>query len=170
MTDRDEQEKLAAEENPPTQRRWKPLPLLLVAVGILLLALAPALFRQQAERAKRPPEGAPTSEQAVVSLRYEWGEAREPVEVSVAWQDSMTVLDAMQEAAAQKPELRPLIEGQGAQTFVHQIGDVRNEGGGANARNWIYRVNGRLAPDSAAVHPLAAGDVVLWRFETYDEK
>ena len=35
----------------------------------------------------------------------------------------------------------------------------------SDGKNWLYRVNGKLADKSAGAYVLAPGDVILWRFE-----
>ncbi len=49
------------------------------------------------------------------------------------------------------------------------IDGVTNESGGGESRNWIYRVNGKLATVSFDAYTLVPGDVILWRFEKYGE-
>jgi hypothetical protein len=51
--------------------------------------------------------------------------------------------------------------------LITQIDDVGNQGAGGSQRNWIYRVNDQVGQRSAGICPVAAGDTILWRFETY---
>jgi len=48
--------------------------------------------------------------------------------------------------------------------MLTRIDDLANEGSG---RNWIYRVNGKLADRGIGAFNLKLGDTVLWRFEKY---
>jgi hypothetical protein len=82
----------------------------------------------------------------------------------LGWKRGMTVLDAML-AADQHPRGIAIVHrGKGATALLTRIDDVENEGAG---RNWVYRVNGKLADRSMGVYELQSGDTVLWKFEKY---
>jgi hypothetical protein len=48
-----------------------------------------------------------------------------------------------------------------------RIDDLANETA-REGKNWLYRVNGKLADKSAGAYVLSPGDVILWRFEVYE--
>jgi hypothetical protein len=53
----------------------------------------------------------------------------------------MTVLDAMQAAKASKHGIDFEFTGKAETAFLVRIDDVKNHGGGAGKRNWLYSVN-----------------------------
>ena len=55
-------------------------------------------------------------------------------------------------------------KGKRATALLTKIDDIENEGQG---RNWLYRVNRKLADRSFGVFKLKAGDTVLWKFDKY---
>lgn len=99
-----------------------------------------------------------------VRLVVDYGDGVEKHFTSLPWKAGLTVLDALHAASRHPRGLKFQHRGAGATAFVSQIDDVANEGRG---RNWVYRVNGKLGDRSCALAELAAGDVVLWRFGTY---
>ena len=102
---------------------------------------------------------------ASVRLVVDYGDGAEEHFSGLAWREGMTVLDALSAAQAHKHGITFSRRGTGASTFVTKIGDLTNEG---NGKNWMYSVNDKAGEHSAAVHPIKAGDAVLWRFQTYD--
>jgi Domain of unknown function (DUF4430) len=87
---------------------------------------------------------------------------------ALAHREGMTVLDALTTAAAHKHGITFAQRGSGTTAMLTKIGDLKNEGGGEKSRNWILRVNGKLAQASMAATTLKSGDAVLWKFEPYD--
>jgi hypothetical protein len=80
----------------------------------------------------------------------------------IAWKEGMTVFDAMRQIERHPRGVAFEHRGSGATAFLTQLGGVKNQGAGG--RNWIYRVNGKVADRSFAVCELKSGDEVLWRF------
>jgi len=151
-------------------RSWSPWLLLLalaLAVAGWLLTAAPWQAGQDAvEEDRKPGE----SSGQIVSLSIELGDGRKLTIDSLAWRPGMTVLEALRQASRREEyDFSFESRGEGDAILVTAIGGEQNQGGGSNARNWIYRVNGKVANHSAAVHRLSPGDVVQWRFETYDQ-
>lgn len=85
---------------------------------------------------------------------------------ALPWKQEMTAMDSLQQASAAEGGFEFEHRGSGATAFVTTIDGVKNEGGKEGARNWIFKINGSKSPQSAGVSPLAAGDVVLWKFST----
>jgi hypothetical protein len=52
--------------------------------------------------------------------------------------------------------------------MVTAIGNLKNEGGGETAKNWLFYVNDKQAEVGAGAYKLKPADVVLWKFQTYD--
>ena len=105
----------------------------------------------------------PKSEQRV-RLIVDFGDGVELRFTRLAWREDMTVLDAMLDAERHPRGVEIQYRGKGATAFVYQIDDLKNE---ATGRGWTYRVNDKLADRSCGIHPLQAGDTVLWRFQKY---
>jgi hypothetical protein len=82
----------------------------------------------------------------------------------VSWTQGMTVLDAMNTVAKHPRGIEVRYRGRGSTTLLVRIDDLENEG---NGRNWIYRVNHKLADRGIGAYRLASGDTILWRFEKY---
>ncbi len=102
---------------------------------------------------------------AVVQLVIDYGDGVEKHFTKLPWRNEMTVLDALMLARKHPRGIRLEYRGQAATTMVTQIDELANQGGGG--KNWIYRVNQKPGNRSCGVYPLAKGDTVLWKFETY---
>lgn len=81
---------------------------------------------------------------------------------SLAWIEGQTVLDAMQLAAKHRQPLKFSHRGAAETAFLTSLCGYDNEGAGG--KNWIFKVNGKLARQSFAITHLAAGDTVSWHF------
>jgi hypothetical protein len=99
-----------------------------------------------------------------VRLTIDYGDGTQRVFTRLAWKEDMTVFDLLQAAAKHPRGIKVTHQGKGATTLITAIDGLENEGRG---RNWIYEVNGKTADRGCGVWKLAAGDVVLWRFDTY---
>ncbi len=100
-----------------------------------------------------------------VTMVIDYGDGVEKRFKRLTWKQGMTVLDAMNQAKMHRRGIRFESRGKKDTAFLTQIDDLKNEG--ANGRNWIYRVGGELGDRSFAIHPLEAGDMVLWTFGSY---
>jgi hypothetical protein len=58
--------------------------------------------------------------------------------------------------------------GSGATALVTQIADLKNQGAGNSSKNWLYTVNDKVADVGIGSYRPQAGDVILWKFTTYD--
>ena len=104
------------------------------------------------------------AESQTVSVVIDYGDGVQKHFTALAWKDGITVLDAMQAARQHPRGIAIESRGSGARTMLTRIDDLANEGAG---RNWIYRVNGKLADRGIGAYNLKLGDTVLWRFEKY---
>jgi hypothetical protein len=104
------------------------------------------------------------AESQTVSVVIDYGDGVQKHFTALAWKDGMTVLDAMQAAREHPRGIALESRGSGTRTMLTRIDDLANEGAG---RNWIYRVNGKLADRGIGAYKLKLGDTVLWRFEKY---
>lgn len=85
----------------------------------------------------------------------------------LAWRADMTVMDAMKLAARSRHGITMKTRGSGETTFLTQIDDVENEGGGTQARNWLFRVNGKRAQRGIGSTVLKPSDKIQWKFEKF---
>ncbi len=109
-------------------------------------------------------EPVPAKEPKQVTLVIDYGDGVQKHFTAIAWKEGLTVFDAMRIAQAHPRGIRCEHKGSGATALLTKIDDVANEGRG---RNWVYRVNVKLADTGFGVRQLAAGDTVLWKFEEY---
>ena len=108
--------------------------------------------------------GASASAEKPVKLIVDYGDGVQKHFTALAWKKDMTVLDAMQMAAEHPRGITFEYRGRGSTALLVRIDNVKNEGAG---RNWIYRVNGKLADRSMGVWRLQPGDTILWSFAEY---
>ena len=111
-------------------------------------------------RLELAPEGEPA-----VELVIDYGDGSEKRLKRIPYGDEMTVRQALEFAAAHPHGVKFKATGTGESAMLTSIDDLSNEGGG-DGRNWLYRVNGKLATKSFDAYTLAPGDVILWKFET----
>lgn len=123
-------------------------------LAVLVLLGAAAAFAQQNGR-------------QTVRLIVDYGDGVEKHFTALRWTEGTTVLDAMRRAQASPHGIRFEHTGDGASAFLTKIDDLENEGGGAEAKNWVFRVNGKLATKSFGIFQLKPNDVVKWRFEVF---
>lgn len=127
--------------------------------ALACLACLPLVAAQDDAKAK---------DQASVKLVIDFGDGLSWQFDTLAHKPGMTVLDAM--TAAKARSSRPLAfehKGSGESAFLQSIDGTANEGGGGSARNWFFRVNGKLGQKSFGLQELEAGDTVLWHFGKY---
>ena len=82
----------------------------------------------------------------------------------ITWRSNMTVLDAMVAAQKHPRGIRFKYRGKGATALLVRIDDLENS---AQGRNWLYRVNGKLADRSFGTWKVQAGDTILWKHEKF---
>ncbi len=114
------------------------------------LALAVPIYSSAAE-----------PETKTVQLIVDFGDGVQKHFTKLEWKDGMTVLAAVQQAAKHSRGIKPAVQGSGEFTLLISIDDLKNEG---NGKNWLYRVNGKLADKSCGIQKLSAGDIVTWQF------
>ena len=83
--------------------------------------------------------------------------------------EKTTALSVLDTAAKHPRGIRYQHRGKGATAFVTSIDGLKNSGGGKKARNWTFRVNGKLANQSAALTKLAPGDELIWKYALLSE-
>jgi hypothetical protein len=108
--------------------------------------------------------GAPSEAKPQLRLIIDYGDGAQKHFVGFAWREGLTVLDLLKAADRHPHGIDIEYRGQGATAFLTKIDDLENEGSG---KNWIFRVNGKLADRSFAVFELKRGDTILWKFGEY---
>jgi hypothetical protein len=142
------------------RRPWWLLPLLL---GLVLLAIVSYRIQDSRTAAAKknrslPEPIAANDPRPKVKLTLDFGDGRRTDFASIAWREGMTVADLMDAW----PNIEIEQKGSGQLAFVAAIDHLANQG--ADARNWMYSVNGKMADRSFAVYVLQPGDHVLWTF------
>jgi uncharacterized protein DUF4430 len=132
---------------------------------LLAWAAAAAIFAGLPIAANRAAAQAEPAASKTVELTIDYGDGVQKVFRELAWNEGMTVLDALEAAAKHPRGIKPAHRGSGATAFVTAIDDLKNEGSG---RNWTYEVNGKKANKSCGVWTLEGGDRVVWRFAKYE--
>lgn len=100
-----------------------------------------------------------------VVLTVDYGDGAQKKYNAIPWQTDMTVLKVMQWADKHPHGIDFVSRGEGATAMLIQIDDLKNRGG--ESKNWIFRVNDKLADRSCGIFPVKEGDRILWRFERY---
>ncbi len=130
---------------------------LLIGAALILVAVALAVPTNAAE---------PSANTTALTIDY--GDGVQKHFPRLAWKESMTVLDAMQAAQDHPRGITFRYRGRGATAFLVQIDDLENQG---RDRNWLYRINGKLADRSFAVQTVQPKDQITWEFgQPYQEK
>ncbi len=102
-----------------------------------------------------------------VGLVIDYGDGAELRFKALPWRAGMTALDVLSAVGSHRHGVKAVMRGSGRLALVTKIGDVVNEGGGEKSRNWIFSINGKVSDTGAGAAPVAPGDVVLWKFDTY---
>jgi len=136
-------------------RRRSLLCLVLLVIGVSMIRCGETVPVRAADE---PPK--------TVALVIDYADGVQKHFPQMRWKDGMTVLDLLEAAQKHPRGIRFEYRGRGATAFLLQIDDLKNEGRG---RNWVYRVNGKLADRSFAVQKLEARDRVVWEFGEYRE-
>jgi hypothetical protein len=131
---------------------------LMMTRQVFLVVVGAALFISTATSA----EPTPKKELNQVTLIVDYGDGVQKHFTAIGWKEGFTVLDVLRAAQAHPRGIRFEHKGSGDAAMLTRIDDLANEG---RARNWMYRVNGKLANSSFGTRQVAAGDSVLWRFE-----
>jgi Domain of unknown function (DUF4430) len=126
------------------------------------------LFLTGCHEAQKTPVGgaARLPESTEIKLTIDTGDPKvTTVKVPYAG-EKMTIRDLLQ--AAQPQGITAVYQGEGEGAMLQSLQGVGNEGGGKDAKNWIFYVNGKQATVSSAVYSLQPGDAIIWRFEKYE--
>lgn len=131
---------------------------------LVLLAFAPLCV---AAGPPRPSDrrAAPQPKPKLVRVVIDYGDGVEKHFTRIPWKQEMTVQDAMNAAKAWPHGIDFRYTGRGATAFLTQMDDLKNEG--AEGKNWLFHVNGKLATKSFGVLRLEAGDRVTWTFQKF---
>jgi hypothetical protein len=140
----------------------------LVRVGVKVLFAAALVGFAGSPALAADPKPGDSKAANTVRLVVDYGDGVETHYTALPWRKGMTVLDALVAAKAHKRSLSYSQRGSGSGTLIIKIGDVANEGGGADNRNWLFNVNGKAVQVGAGVQQLKPGDAVLWKFKVYD--
>jgi hypothetical protein len=102
-----------------------------------------------------------------VRLIIDYNDGVEKHFTAIPWKKGMTVMDAMRYAKRGSHGIDFKFTGSGDTAFLTQVDDLKNEGGGEGKKNWILRVNKKLATESFGVFELKPKDVIRWQFEVF---
>lgn len=120
------------------------------------------------KRAVPPTAKPPASATKAVELVIDYGDGVQKRFTDIGWKESMTVLDVLKAAEKHSHGISIAAHGSGETAMVTKIDDETNQGGATGAKNWIFRINGRLGDESCGVTAVRAGDTVLWKFGAYE--
>ena len=102
-----------------------------------------------------------------VELVIDFGDGAQKRFSRIPHQDGMTALAALRFAASHPHGVTFESTGSGSAALVTRIDDLANEAG-ADGKNWLYRVGGKLADKSCDAYVLSPGDLILWKFEKFE--
>jgi hypothetical protein len=105
---------------------------------------------------------------ATVRLVVDYGDGAQVHFTALPWREGMTVLDALKAAQAHPHGISFALRGTGANAMITKIGDLKNQGGGQNSKNWMFYLNDKPGEVGAGSHQLKPMDAVLWKFEVYE--
>lgn len=144
-----------------------PLPVVFAAVltaafVMIGLAAGPAFREPPATPAPAVAEAPKT-----VQLTIDYHDGVEKVFTALPFKAGMTVLDVLKLAQEHPRGIRFESSGSGATTFIKQVDDLKNQGGGRDSLNWQFLINGKLGKRGAGAVTLEPGDRVRWEFDVY---
>ena len=142
---------------PGHSQNWRRIGCVLAILGVALVLPQGGVRLNAAE-----------PEANTVRLVVDYGDGVEVHFKALAWREGTTVLDALLAAKAHPHGVSFKRRGSGRSALITAIGGAKNEGGGAQSKNWIYYVNDKQAEVGVGAHALAPGDVVLWKYQVYD--
>lgn len=144
------------------------LAFLIVAVGLASLAGCQPAEQSQSPKAVDASQWQAAEGTPAIELVIDYGDGVQKRFQRLPWNEGMTVLDALRSASAHPRGIEFTHQGSGEAALVARIDDLTNESGGEGSRNWLYRVNGKLASKSSDAYTLEPDDVILWKFEKYE--
>jgi hypothetical protein len=104
-----------------------------------------------------------------VRLAIDYGDGGQKVFAAVPWMNGQKVLDVLQWADKHPHGIDLEYTGSGSTAFITRIDDLKNEGAGQTAKNWLYWLNGKFAQVGAGGQAVMPGDDVLWKFDVFTE-
>jgi Domain of unknown function (DUF4430) len=110
------------------------------------------------------------AQSASLRLTIDYGDGASKTIADLPWSKGSTVLDVMNAATARPHGITFRYGGSAGFSFMIQIDDLPNQGGGAGKKNWQLWVNSTYANRSFGVYEVQSSDVVLWRFTTQEGK
>jgi hypothetical protein len=144
-------------------------PTLILVLAVFIAIIGCRRDESSIDRSAGPPntvklaaEGEPA-----VELMINYGDGSEKRFTRIPFQDGMTVLAALRHAEKHPRGIIFEKSGSGEAALLTSIDDLVNQAG-ADGKNWLYRVNGKLATKSFDAYVLSPGDVILWSFEKYE--
>jgi hypothetical protein len=78
-----------------------------------------------------------------IELVIDYGDGAQKRFTDIGWRESTTVLDVLQVAEQHAHGLTFSAKGSGETAMVTKLDDLTNQGGATDAKNWVYRINGR---------------------------
>ena len=123
-----------------------------------------------------PPRETPAAETSAknspaattITLIIDYGDSAEKRLAEIPWHEKMTVFDVMK-AAEKRPHGVVLVyRGSGETAMLTRLDDLENQGGASEAKNWVYRINGKMGQESFGIAEVKPGDTVLWKFGPYE--
>jgi hypothetical protein len=141
------------------------------ALVLIVLAVTTGCQRQNASNDEMPKSSGEVTlageGEPAIELAIDYGDGAEKRFTRIPWKEGMTVLGALDHAKRHPRGIRYEKSGAGESALLTGIDGLANEPG-RDGRNWLYRVNGKLADKSFDAYVLSAGDVILWKFEKYE--
>jgi len=110
----------------------------------------------------------PASATKTVELVIDYGDGVQRHFTDIGWRQSMTVLDVLKAAQQHSHGISFSAHGSSDTAMVTKIDDETNQRGATGAKNWIFRINGRLGDESCGIAEVRPGDTVLWKFGPYE--
>ena len=110
------------------------------------------------------------AQSASLRLTIDYGDGVSKTITDLPWSKGSTVLDVMNAATARPHGITFRYTGTAGFSFMQQIDDVPNQGGGTGKKNWQLWVNTTYADRGFGVYEVQSSDVVLWRFTTQEGK
>ena len=105
-----------------------------------------------------------------VRLIIDYNDGVEKHFTALVFRDGMTVLDAVKAAKASPHGITFVHRGRGPTALLTQIDDLKNQGGGRSKKNWLFKVNGKLATVGFGSYRLEPADVIRWTFGVYKRR
>lgn len=100
-----------------------------------------------------------------VQVVLDFGDGSEKRYTQIPWKEEANAFSVTAAAGKHPRGFALQSRGSGATRFVFSLDGQKNEG---NGRNWILRINDKLAKQSCELVEVSPDDVILWRFQRYE--